>query len=76
MVSYTEPRRLPQIFDKKLLVLLAKFLETGFPRKVIENTINSFNKVDKKLMISQRFFNEIKTFVINLPFLNKNEHFF
>ena len=74
MLSYTEPRRLPQIFKQRQLEL-KKFLKADFPRKVIENTINNFSNVDEELMIPRWFFDLRKTVVINLPFSNKNEHF-
>ena len=52
-----------------------KFLNAGFPHKVIENAINNFNNVDEELMIPRWLFDERKTIAINLPFSNKNEHF-
>ena len=74
MVSCTEPRKFSQIFNQ-IARIKAKFLKAGFPHKVIENTINNFNNVDEELMIPRWLFDEMKTIVINLPFLNKNEHF-
>ena len=50
-------------------------MKDGFPHKVIENTINNFNNVDKELMIPGWLFDERKTVAINLHFSNKNEHF-
>ena len=48
-------------------------MKDGFPHKVIENTINNFNNVDKELMIPGWLFDERKTVAINLHFSNKNE---
>ena len=58
-----------------LLVTKAKFLNAGFPHKVIESPINNFNNVNKELMTPRWLFDERKAIAINLPFSNKNEHF-
>ena len=53
----------------------AKFLNAGFPHKVIESTIYNFTDVDEELVIPRWLFDKRKTIAINLAFLNKNEHF-
>ena len=63
-------------FQSEIARIKTKFLNPGFPHKVIENTINNFNNVDEELMIPRWLFDERKTIAINLPFSNKNEHFF
>ena len=55
-------------FQSEIARIKAKFLNAGFPHKVIESTI-------EELMIPRWLFDERKTIVINLPFSNKNEHF-
>ena len=62
-------------FQSEIARIKTKFLNAGFPYKVIENTINNFNNVDEELMIPRWLFDERKTIKINLPFSNKNEHF-
>ena len=62
-------------FQSEVARIKAKVLNAGFPHKVIESTINNFNNVDEELMIPRWLFDERKTIVINMSFLNKNEHF-
>ena len=47
-----------------------KFTQAGFPRKVIENTTDNFNKIDEEFIISKCFFNERNLVTIHLPFSN------
>ena len=61
MVSCTEPRKFPQIFNQARIK--AKFLNAGFPHKVIESTINNFNNADEELMIPRWLFDERKTII-------------
>ena len=63
-------------FQSEIARIKFKFLNAGFAHKVIESTINNFNNVDKELMIPRWLFDERTTIAINLPFSNKNEHFF
>ena len=62
-------------FQSEIARIKAKFLNAGFPQKVIESTINNFNNVEEELMIPRWLLDERKTIAINLPFSNKNEHF-
>ena len=43
-------------FQSETARIKAKFLKADFSHKVIENTVNNFNNVDKKLMISKMAF--------------------
>ena len=62
-------------FQSEIARIKAKFLNTGFPHKVIGSTINNFNNVDEELMVPRWLFDERKTIAINLRFSNKNQHF-
>ena len=66
-------KKISSNFQSEIARIKAKFLNAGFPHKVIESTINNFNNVDDEFMIPRWLFDERKT--INLPFSNKNEHF-
>ena len=68
-------KKISSNFQSERARIKAKFLNAGFPHKVIESTINIFNNVDEELMIPKWLFDERKTIAINLPFSNKNEHF-
>ena len=68
-------RKISSNFQLETARIKAKFSKAGFPHKVIENTINNFNNVDKEFMIPRWLFDKRKTIAINLPFSNKNEHF-
>ena len=68
-------KKISSNFQSEIARIKAKFLNAGFPHKVIESTINNFNNVDEELMIPRWLFDERKTIAINLPFSNKNEHF-
>ena len=61
-------------FQSEIARIKTKFLNAGFPYKVIENTINNFNNVEEELMIPRWLFDERKKIAINLPFSNKNQH--
>ena len=61
-------KKISSNFQSEIARIKAKFLNAGFPHKVIESTI-------EELMIPRWLFDERKTIVINLPFSNKNEHF-
>ena len=68
-------KKISSNFQSEIARIKAKFLNAGFPHKVIESTINNFNNVDEELMIPRWLFDERKTIAINLPFSNKNKHF-
>ena len=68
-------KKISSNFQSEIPRIRAKFLKASFPPKVIENTINNFNNIDKELMIPRWLFDERKPIVINLPFSSKNEHF-
>ena len=68
-------KKISSNFQSETARIKAKFLKAGFPHKVIENTINNFNKFDKEHMIPRQLFDERKTVAIDLPFSNKNEYF-
>ena len=65
-------KKISSNFQSKIARIKAKFLNAGFPYKVIESTINNFNNADEELMIPKWLFDERKTIVNNLPFSNKN----
>ena len=65
-------KKISSNFQSEIARIKAKFLNTGFPHKVIESTSNNFNNVDEKLMIPRWLFDERKTIAINFPFSNKN----
>ena len=44
-------KKISSNFQSETARIKAKFLKAGFPHKVIENTINNFNKFDKEHMI-------------------------
>ena len=64
-------KKISSNFQSEIARIKAKFLNAGFPHKVIESTINNFNNVDEELMIPRWLFDERKTIAINLPFSNK-----
>ena len=66
-------KKISSNFQSEIARIKAKFLNAGFPHKVIESTINNFNNVDEELV--RWLSDERKTIPINLPFSNKNEHF-
>ena len=68
-------KKISSNFQSEIARIKAKFLNAGFPHKVIESTINNFNNADEELMIPRWLFDERKTIAINMTFLNKNEHF-
>ena len=68
-------KKISSNFQSEIARIEAKFLNAGFPQKVIESTTNNFNNVDEELMIPRWLFDERKTIAHNLPFSNKNEHF-
>ena len=51
-------KKISSSFQSEIGRIKAKFLNAGFPHKVIENTINNFNNVDEELMIPRWFFDE------------------
>ena len=68
-------KKISSNFQSEIVRIKVKFLNAGFPHKVIESTITYFNNVDEEPMIPRWLFDERKTIAINLPFSNKNEHF-
>ena len=46
-------KKISSNFQLETSRIKAKFLKAGFPHKVIENTINHFNNVDKELFLTK-----------------------
>ena len=56
-------------FQSEKARIKAKFLNAGFPHKVIESTINNFNNVDEELLIPRWVFEITLKFKITLDIL-------
>ena len=53
-------KKISSNFQSEIARIKAKFLNAGFPHKVIERTINNFNNVDEELIITRWLFDEEK----------------
>ena len=49
-------KKISSNFQSEITTIKAKFLNAGFPHKVIESTINNFNNVNEELMIPKMAF--------------------
>ena len=55
-------------FDKEIKRIKNKYIDTGYPKYVIENTIKNFNTKNVELIIPLWLFNKRKRSTIRLPF--------
>ena len=68
-----EAKRIPSDFDKETKRIRSKYTDEGYPKRVIENTIKSFNRKKDELLIPSWLFDERKHVKIPLLFSSKNE---
>ena len=62
-------------FDLELRKIRQKYLNAGFPIKVINDVISRFNKEKEDFIIPQWLFDERKEVLIRLPFAPANEKY-
>ena len=68
-------RKITTDFDKEIRRIKTKFLLTGYPVKLINDTFSRCNEEKEELLIPKWLFDETKLLVIRLTFGPKNEKF-
>ena len=68
-------KRIASNFDNETKRIRNKYRDTGYPKHVIENTIQNFNSKKDELLIPPWLFDERKHVTIRLPFSSKNEKY-
>ena len=61
-------KRIALDFDKEIETIKSKYVNTGYRKYVIENTIKNFNTKNVELIIPPWLFNKRKRVIIRLPF--------